>query len=319
MARDERLGTLSGLGRAVLQVGPQISDGVWWPAVIAATPWSMPLSATIDGEQVCAPLFDDRQWAALRGKTVVLQPCGHRGFIRVSKLGTRHFVHERGCDCHHGESAEHLRVKSLVASAVAACGWMAATEVPGPGFVADVLAQRAGARVVFEVQRSRQVLHEYERRQATYAAQGLRCVWLAASVPAGHQAGSHLPLFLLSDWLGHPTVVVAGRRIALPRLVSALLTGACRWRESVHSMRVDVETLRLVCPLCGKVRQVCLTRWVQGRCPCGLAVQWQARPEVDGESQACCGYWGAAVAVERRTESHVTRQQVPLGHWCVSS
>ncbi len=193
----------------------------------------MPLTATVDGEQICAPLLDDRQWAALRGMSVVLQPCGHRGFTRVSSLGTRHFVHERDCDCHHGESAEHLHVKSLVARAVADCGWIAETEVPGPGFVADVLARRAEARVVFEVQRSRQVLHEYERRQATYATQGLRCVWLAGRIPAGHQAGAHLPLFLLSDWLQEPTVVVAGSRLPLRRLVSALLAGTCRWRESV--------------------------------------------------------------------------------------
>ena len=55
----------------------------------------MPLSANVDGELLCAPLIPDDRWNALRGQRVVLQPCGHPGFPRVSGLGTRHFVHTR--------------------------------------------------------------------------------------------------------------------------------------------------------------------------------------------------------------------------------
>lgn len=278
----------------------------------------MPLSATVDGQPLCAPLLDERAWAGLRGKAIVLQPCGHPGFPRVSRLGTRHFVHERDCGSHRPESTEHLYVKAAVAGAVAETGWSAGTEVPGPGFVADVLARRGDMRVAFEVQRSRQVLREYERRQATYADAGIRCVWLVAAVPAGYQATEHLPLFVVSDWLGNPRAVVAGRSVALSPLVARLLAGSCRWREHVLCRSSTVETLRLLCPMCGKPRDVDVARWLRGQCQCGLPVARADRLGSDTDRRACCGYWGPALALERDATGCVVAEPVPAGHWCLN-
>ena len=69
---------------------------------------------------------------------------------------------------------------------------------------------RDGARVAFEVQKSRQVLREYERRQATYAAAGVRRRGWSPKVPPGYQAAEHLPLFTVTDWLADPRVIVTG-------------------------------------------------------------------------------------------------------------
>ena len=81
------------------------------------------------------PLMDDGAWSRLRGRSILLQPCGHPA-PTVSRLGTRHFVHERDCGSHAPESQEHLHLKAVVARAVAQAGWSAATEVPGEGFIA---------------------------------------------------------------------------------------------------------------------------------------------------------------------------------------
>lgn len=278
----------------------------------------MPLSAIVDGDLVCAPLLPDARWQQLRGGRVELQPCGHRGFPRVSPLGTRHFVHERDSDCHHSESPEHLHLKAVVARAVAAAGWQAGTEVPGDGFIADVLACRGGRRVALEVQRSRQVLQQYRARQDTYARAGVRAVWLANSVPSGHLDDPELPLFLVTDWVGEEArCVVAGRTLPVPHLVMALLNGACRWRPEVATAQETIAWVRTVCPVCGARRAVVVDRWVEGRCRCGLPVVVHD-PCRRGTQPRCCGYWGAALGVRVGRTARAVRGVVAQGHWCLS-
>lgn len=306
------------MGPAVLQVvRPQIRAAGFHSPCGTRYHGCMPLSATVGDELLCAPLVDPVTWAGLRGKQIRLQPCGHRGFPRVSALGTQHFVHARDCGCEHAESAEHLRMKAVVAAAVAQAGWEAATEVPGPGFVADVVATHGPSAVAFEVQRSRQVLREYERRQATYAAAGIRCVWLVADVPAGHRAGPGLPLFRITDWMAHrPLAMVAGRTRAVPELVTALLSGACRWCEDVGGRSVRYETLRQVCPLCGCEREVEIARWTAGGCECGLPVVRSGQGIAWPAGGTCCGYWGEWITLGMRSRQESCTARVPAGHWC---
>ena len=279
----------------------------------------MPLSATVEGEVLCAPLVEPARWAGLRGKGIRLQPCGHPGFPRVSAAGTQHFVHARDCGCEHAESGEHLRLKAVVAAAVDRAGWQAATEVSGEGFIADVVATRGQRTVVFEVQRSKQVLREYERRQARYTAAGIRCVWLVATVPAGHLAGPDLPLFRVTEWMGdQPLAMVAGRPLTVPRLVTALLSGDCHWCDEVGGRSVRYETLRQLCPLCGRQREVEVARWSTGGCACGLPVI-KAGHGIDWPAGGtCCGYWGEWITVGMRARQQVSAAPVPAGHWCLT-
>jgi hypothetical protein len=279
----------------------------------------MPLTAVSHGRALVGPLLDDAEWAQLKGSSVTLHPCGHRGFPRVSPLGTRHFVHDRECGSHRPESAEHLRVKAGVARAAAAAGWDVATEVPGPGYIADVLAGAGSASVAFEVQRSRQVLHEYRRRQSTYARAGVRCVWLARTTPAGHRAGPDLPLFLVRDWEAEPRCCVAGRWLDLDILVKGLLHGRCTWRERVPVESTTLEVLSLLCPVCGARREVEVARWEAGRCPCGLPVMRQGRAVSGAGSRRCCGYWGPALILGDTSRRRAGRGEVPVGHWCLSA
>lgn len=279
----------------------------------------MPLSASVDDEVVCGPLMTDPAWAAMRGRSIRLLPCGHPGFPRVSPLGTRHFVHARDSGCRHAESAEHLRLKAVIAQQVADVGWRARTEVPGPGFIADVLAEGPGATVAFEVQRSRQVLLEYERRQQVYAAAGVRCVWFAAHVPAGHQAGPHLPLFQVAQWQGNPRCVVAGRSLTVTAMVRALLGGHCRWRDSVDGHTATFETLRQMCPVCGTARVRQVAGWTTGTCECGLPAVQSVRGDSWPQDARCCGYWGPSLLLGLEFTQVLATAPIAAGHWCLSA
>lgn len=279
----------------------------------------MPLSATVDEELLCAPLLDEAAWSRLRGRRIVLQPCGHPGFPRVSPLGTRHFVHARGGACGQHESPEHLHLKAVVARAAAHAGWQADTEVPGDGFVADVLTRGPSGQVAFEVQRSSQILREYERRQARYDAVGIRGVWLVARIPTGYIAGPGLPLFVVDGWRAQPRCVVSGRTMDVPFLVRALLGGHCQWRDSVPGRAVTVETLRQMCPVCATEREVEVARWSRGACECGLPVLHSTGGVGWSQARKCCGHWGPMLTLAAAVRTDASDRAVPAGHWCVSS
>ena len=124
--------------------------------------------------------------------------------LKTSRLGTRFFAHLALGDCASGdESPEHLHLKALAIAAARAAGWDAEAEVAGvtPGgepWRADVLAARGRHRVAVEVQWSPQADDETRRRQARYAASGVRGLWLFrrpgflsdADVPALRVGGS---------------------------------------------------------------------------------------------------------------------------------
>ncbi|WP_426547741.1 hypothetical protein [Dapis sp. BLCC M126] len=55
----------------------------------------MPLRAILNNQELLAPLLSDKQWKELKRKKVqvVLSCCKAVGYLRNSKLKTKHFVH----------------------------------------------------------------------------------------------------------------------------------------------------------------------------------------------------------------------------------
>lgn len=126
-------------------------------------------------------------WARLaadnRARRHLAMPCcGSRVSLKRSALGLHFFAHvSGGSSCTTGdETPEHLALKQIAVDAARAHGWHAETEVAAPdgSWRADVLATRGRARVAVEVQWSAQDDAETLRRQAQYAAAGVRGLWL---------------------------------------------------------------------------------------------------------------------------------------------
>lgn len=202
----------------------------------------MPLSAYIDGERQIAPLLDSSEWEALRARkpAIELGCCRSRGFMRVSKLGTQHFVHARRADtCTTApESAEHLLLKSIILKAVRDAGWDGDVEVCGPDakWRADVMASKDNLRVAFEVQLSTIPFSELAARQQAYFESGVRGCWFygygALNPPAPSK--TDLPVFPFSYSINNPLapskrgtppdqVRIGGHEMPVPEAVSALL------------------------------------------------------------------------------------------------
>lgn len=143
----------------------------------------MPLSAYVNGEREIASLLGPSEWDKLRAKkpAIELACCRSRGFMRVSKLGTQHFVHARRSDrCSPApESAEHLLLKSIILRTVREAGWNGDVEVCGPdgAWRADVMATKANLRVAFEIQLSTIPFCELAARQQAYADDNVRGCW----------------------------------------------------------------------------------------------------------------------------------------------
>ncbi len=141
------------------------------------------------GQSLDAVAMAPSDWTTLtvvnrRDRHLRMHCCGAPVVLKTSRLGTRFFAHHALGGCASGdESPEHLYLKALAIAAARAAGWTAEAEVSGTTpsgapWRADVLATRGRHRVAVEVQWSGQADDETVRRQARYAASGVRALWL---------------------------------------------------------------------------------------------------------------------------------------------
>lgn len=156
----------------------------------------MPLKALVNGKYVIAPLMSDEEWSSLkesvkRGQSsIIMKCCNNSGHLRISKLKTKHFVHDRNVDCNwEPESLEHLRIKSDIVQICANTGWTVDVEVEGDSWIADVLATDGKRKIAFEVQMSPQTYDETVNRTLKYENNDIECYWLFQKIPK-HNASS---------------------------------------------------------------------------------------------------------------------------------
>jgi hypothetical protein len=213
----------------------------------------MPLLAyTQSGEPLVAPLISDAEWEQLRSSTerdAWMPESRRRAIPKVSRLGTRFFAHPPGHAPEGGrESDLHLYLKAQCLIGARAAGWDALPEQSGrtpdgQDWRADVLCRRPGQSwsIALEAQVQLQGEETYRKRQARFAASGIRGLWLVAHEPAAlHQfwrkPDRHLPAFRTSLWKdeeGRPAahVQVDGLTLSVPDFVSGALSRKLRWYE----------------------------------------------------------------------------------------
>jgi hypothetical protein len=241
----------------------------------------MPLVALVDGQRKVSSLLSDDEWSTLqkfvrakKGSLTLL--CGLPGHAKTRK-GTRFFAHNPGtggaCTEHPGETAQHLRAKDIIVRAAVAAGWDAQPEVVGDGWVADVLAEKDGKKVAFEVQWSPQGDVDYASRQERYAASGVRCAWFVRHERSVHVPTKEVPIFLLAENGDGMTVSLGSETQPLADGVTALLEGRLQHRDYVSSGDPAEMTVHLHQDQCWKCSAPFMFWTVSGTTatgPCGL-------------------------------------------------
>jgi len=262
----------------------------------------MPLKALLDGQPILAPLLGDTAWAELyfQRYRLVLPCCPDRAVQMRGGAGTtriQHFSHAPAPTCQfRAETTAHLRAKVSIARACAEAGWAVDIEHAEADWRADVLADRGGQRVAFEVQWSRQALAETEARQPRYRAAGVRGCWFFRYPPrelrrpgsgTDFEARQDLPLFSFTAAGNHDSdrAYVDGWAHPLGQVAGALLGGRIAFRPHRTALGdhvVDIAFHDKVCPSCGapcRVYHVAVREEAVPRAPCGGRVLlWSGTP-----------------------------------------
>ena len=237
----------------------------------------MPLRAQINGKDIIAPLLDDVEWEGLKcavkqREVAVILPCCHNtAFLRVSPLGTKHFVHTRQQNCQwKPESMEQVQVKSEIVLACNASGYDVSTEVVEIDWRADVLATKGHANIAFEVLLRSQSLEGILHTQQQYARNGIRGCWLIKHVPKEYMTPTHeLPLFQLAreserDYyvsieLDKWVIDEEKHLFPLYHFVTTLLSGKIRFCSHVRthpSQHITIVFFDMACWRCNNVSHV---------------------------------------------------------------
>ena len=158
----------------------------------------MPLTALINGKVLCSVDFTDEEWEHLKkdykaGRvSIILPPDNSPGYLRKSKLGTKHFVHLKK-DHFEPESDEHLKIKEIIYKTCKRKSLVVETEHMEKDWIADVYCFIPGKRIVFEVQLSNLPVHSLLERQRRYEQSHITAVWLLKDIPFDLNFFMHVP------------------------------------------------------------------------------------------------------------------------------
>lgn len=186
--------------------------------------------------------------------------------LRRSKRGTQFFAHKAKDGCATApESEAHLRLKQIAVEVARAHGWEAETEIAdrcptGEGWTADVLARRGTARVAIEIQWSSQTVEETARRQARYAASGVRGLWLmrrfaapiSDSVPATRVSQNES-----GGFLAHLSTPTSEQTMSVEEFLAAAFSGRLKFGLPLGaSTKVSVQAGSAPCWSCGALTRI---------------------------------------------------------------
>lgn len=226
---------------------------------------TMPLRALLNDSDLFAFEQTVAAWESLKKspeRTKLVMPCcGERAIAKTSPLGSFFFAHYRRAEnCHaKPESKEHIFLKGVIAKAAKSAGWEVTTEYPGltpsgDQWLADVLCTKKSARVVLEVQLSKQTLKDFNYRQERYKRSGIRAAWFVAESveqTINYHQSKELPVFVVKNYANKESLpMVAGFNRPLEQFVQLLLSGSVSWKTDPEEF--DVYYIEDTCWSCGK-------------------------------------------------------------------
>jgi len=224
----------------------------------------MPLRAFFGGRELLAPLMSDEEWLNLKAQRpkVRLCCCDSTGYLRTSKLGTKHFVHDKDRICNWApETWQHLLAKTEIVRVCQQFGYDAKTEVSGSDWRADVLATKTDRgqliKLAFEVQWSPQTLEETAARQAKYQRDGIRCCWLFRKLPTSADFSCQdLPMFKL--WLESKDALMVDastRTLTLSEFMAALLSRHFKFASHYRVRQIQQFKVVFLAVICWRCQQ----------------------------------------------------------------
>jgi len=266
---------------------------------------------------MAAPLLSEAEWDALCNRArendhpLVLPCCGSSGHCRISKLGTRHFVHYRRAACSwQPETAEHLLAKEAVIRGCHAAGFTAKSECSEGGWRADVLAIKSTLRLAFEIQWSSQTAEETEERQSLYAKSNVRGCWFFRRTPAMLKPQNETPAFELNFEDRAPVVNIGKRSCALTAFTEALLTRKVRFCGSLMALPQQKLLIAVAAMKCWKCHSLSTIYYIDSdlRTACGAEIPVEDVTWSDEKLEF-------TPAIENAVISHVVGGNLPkLGH-----
>ncbi|MEQ8192315.1 MAG: hypothetical protein ABRQ39_30395 [Candidatus Eremiobacterota bacterium] len=225
----------------------------------------MPLRAKFDGQDKIATLINDIEWEEIKeiissNKNLLILPCCEAlAYLRISKLGTKHFVHRKKSSCQFYENDEILKMKNDIVIACSSCNYKVKTEVSYPEWSADVLAIKDKIKIAFEV--SHKPLNKVLEIQETYRKNGIRGCWFfKEKFREKIYPKKELPIFYISiDKNNNINVLLNDKYINLIEFVKLLLSGQIKFSQKLVSksqQEIRIIFFEMICWKCKKISHI---------------------------------------------------------------
>lgn len=152
-------------------------------------------------------------------------------------------------------------------------GWKTKTPAFGSGWRADLLAEKDGRKLAFEIDLDDPRRSFISRRIPEYRRAGVEPFWLLAHEPVFGAVRNELPYMVLGGEPNSPEVEIEGRTLPLERTLAELSSGELGWSlariDETRSLQAVFFTQQ--CFSCSEEFPAVLAT-VQAKCRCGMAV-----------------------------------------------
>jgi len=226
----------------------------------------MPFKAKVNGKTIISIEMGDDEWNELKkavrsNKTSIkLFCCGGLAYPRMSKLGTKHFVHKTKHKCNwKPESVNHLKTKEIIFKACKEEGWNVEPEYNFNDWIADIFATSGNTRIAFEAQWSRQTDEETRIRQEKYRKDAVKGIWFFRYLPDSLIIDEKVPGFKLSKKDDNYFVTIGFNEIELSSAVKKILRGSVEFRKKLTYKRAQIAHIykfEMECWKCGRTTPV---------------------------------------------------------------